>query len=195
MLNINVGALVGKLVTEIDKVIIGGASTKRLCIAALLSGNHVLLEGLPDKFASHFVAVCQAAVSGSCSGRSPMSVDFKPMDLIGVNVFNQVTGEFEIELGPLLNKNFVFVEEINRATVKMLCRESDCAIFHGRQRRADPDERSYVLPEDIREVVLPVMRHRVFLKFEATAAGHTSETAVQAILRHVPFSKETSLYI
>lgn len=339
MLNINVGALVGKLVTEIDKVIIGGASTKRLCIAALLSGNHVLLEGLPDNFTSHFVAVCQAAVSDSRSGRIQMSVDVKPMDLIGHKVFNQATGEFEIELGPLLNKNFILVEDINRATVKSLCslllavherrvhisgnesvlpdpffvmashnpvEQDGCyrlpEVFMDRfavnliapYSTADREEqilmnetldmrdlqsvvekvisiselvemrqavknnvyvspaaiqymvalirasrpgltehtavaeadkafgelisvgssvrgtlalrgmasglaamagRSYVLPEDIREVVLPVMRHRVVLKLEATAAGHTSEMAVEAILKHVPFSKETSLYI
>jgi len=49
--------------------------------------------------------------------------------------------------------------------------------------------RAYVLPEDIQEVVLPVLRHRIAMTFEATAQGITSETAVEAIVRHVKFSK------
>ncbi len=54
--------------------------------------------------------------------------------------------------------------------------------------------RSYVLPEDIQEVIAPVLRHRVALKFEALSAGHTSEKAIAAILKNVPFSKDANKY-
>jgi MoxR-like ATPase len=54
--------------------------------------------------------------------------------------------------------------------------------------------RNYVLPEDIQEVIAPVLRHRIALNFEALHAGHTSEKAIAAILKHVPFSGDTSKY-
>ena len=43
----NVGQLTSRLEAEMDKVVIGYSSVKRLSIAAFLSDNHVLLEGLP----------------------------------------------------------------------------------------------------------------------------------------------------
>src|ERR1700733_13472216 len=120
MINLNVGKLTSALVTEMDKVVIGYPLIKRLSIAALLSDNHVLLEGLPGTAKSLFVEVFQRAVKDSQSVRIQMTADVKPMDIVGVKVYNPAKGCFEFEEGPMCGKTFVLIDEINRAPGKTL---------------------------------------------------------------------------
>jgi MoxR-like ATPase len=46
--------------------------------------------------------------------------------------------------------------------------------------------RGYVVPQDVKDVALPVLRHRVIVSYEAEAEEKTSDHLVQAILDHVP---------
>ncbi|HEY8554803.1 MAG TPA: ATPase, partial [Burkholderiales bacterium] len=46
--------------------------------------------------------------------------------------------------------------------------------------------RSYVLPEDVADMVLDVFRHRLVLSYEALAEGQTPDALLQRILRHIP---------
>jgi len=338
MLTLNVSDTFTRLTGEMDKVVVGYKDIKRLSIAALLADQHVLLEGLPGTAKSLFVEVFQRGVSNSKSVRVQMTPDVKPMDLVGVKVWNPGENRFVYEEGPLIGKNFVLVDEINRAPGKTLS-----AVLSGMQERrifisgrefvlpdpyfvmatqnpieqegvyplpeaavdrfalklivpyataeeeeqilsnealderdpqnvvkevvsieqliemrqmikknvfvspaakqyivglvratrpgleehdavakADPafgkllevggsvrgqlalrglarvlaaiKGRSYVLPEDIQEVAMPVLRHRVAMKFEATAEGITSDKAVDSIVKHVPFTKGEDKY-
>ena len=339
MITQNVSDVFARLIGEMNKVVIGYADIKRLSVAAMFADQHVLLEGLPGTAKSLFVECLQGAVDHSESVRIQMTADVKPMDLVGVKVYNPSTGAFDFEEGPLCGKNFVLVDEINRSPGKTLS-----ALLSGMQERRifisgrefvmlDPffvmatqnpveqegvyplpeaqidrfglklvvpyatakeeeeilgndalDERdpqsvikpvidvseivtvrqaikkgvyvspaamqyivalvratrpgleenlavakqdaafgkiievgssvrgqlamrgfarvlaaskgrSYVLPEDIQEVALPILRHRVALKFEATADGITSDTAVDSIVKHVPFTKSEDRYV
>lgn len=108
------------LITEMDKVIIGYAEVKKLSIASLFGGQHALLEGLPGTAKSLFVEVFQHAISDSFSQRIQITPDVKPMDLVGVKVYNPSTGKFDIEFGPMHGKNFVLIDEINRGPGKTL---------------------------------------------------------------------------
>lgn len=117
---LQIGSTVSSLTTEMDKVVIGYPDVKKLSIAAILSGQHVLLEGLPGVAKSLFVEVFQRAVKDSHSVRIQMTADVKPMDIVGVKVFNPGLVKFEIEPGPIVGKNFVLVDEINRAPGKTL---------------------------------------------------------------------------
>ncbi len=109
-----------RLLTQMDKVVIGYAEIKRMSIAALLADQHVLLEGNPGTAKSLFVEVFQRAISNSLKARIQMTADVKPMDLVGVRIFNPLKGRFMIQRGPLCGKNFVLVDEINRAPGKTL---------------------------------------------------------------------------
>jgi len=51
------------------------------------------------------------------------------------------------------------------------------------------DEREYVLPEDIKEIALDVMNHRIILNYEAEADGVKTQDIIEAILHKVPISK------
>ena len=51
------------------------------------------------------------------------------------------------------------------------------------------DEREYVLPEDIKEIALDVMNHRIILNYEAEADGVKTQDIIDAILHKVPISK------
>ncbi|TAE08288.1 MAG: ATPase [Bacteroidetes bacterium] len=51
------------------------------------------------------------------------------------------------------------------------------------------DERNYVLPEDIKEMVKDVFNHRIMLNYEAEAEGITQEQIIDTILRQVPIAK------
>jgi MoxR-like ATPase len=120
MITQNVSDTFSRLTGEMDKVVIGYADIKRLSIAALFADQHVLLEGLPGTAKSLFVEVFQRSVKNSKSVRTQMTADVKPMDLVGVKVWNPGLGKFVTEEGPLSGKNFVLIDEINRAPGKTL---------------------------------------------------------------------------
>lgn len=120
MITQNVCDSFSRLTAEMDKVVIGYAGVKRLSIAAMLADQHVLLEGLPGTAKSLFVEVFQRSVKNSKSVRVQMTADVKPMDLVGVKVWNPGKASFVTEEGPLSGKNFVLIDEINRAPGKTL---------------------------------------------------------------------------
>ncbi|MBX3152136.1 MoxR family ATPase [Candidatus Obscuribacterales bacterium] len=120
MITQNVCDSFSRLTAEMDKVVIGYASVKRLSIASMLADQHVLLEGLPGTAKSLFVEVFQRSVKNSKSVRVQMTADVKPMDLVGVKVWNPGMAAFVTEEGPLSGKNFVLIDEINRAPGKTL---------------------------------------------------------------------------
>ena len=64
-----------------------------------------------------------------------------------------------------------------RAGIALLQCAKVQALFHGR---------SFVLPEDVKTVALPVMRHRLVLSYEAAAAGVTSDDIIEKILNFMP---------
>lgn len=120
MITQNVCDSFSRLTAEMDKVVIGYAGVKRLSIASMLADQHVLLEGLPGTAKSLFVEVFQRSVKNSKSVRVQMTADVKPMDLVGVKVWNPGMAAFVTEEGPLSGKNFVLIDEINRAPGKTL---------------------------------------------------------------------------
>ena len=48
------------------------------------------------------------------------------------------------------------------------------------------DGRGYVVPQDIKDVAMDVLRHRVIVTYEAEAEEKTSEDVIRTILDHVP---------
>ena len=56
----------------------------------------------------------------------------------------------------------------------------------GARANAFLDGRGYVVPQDVKDVALDVLRHRVIVTYEAEAEDKTSEDVVGAILDHVP---------
>src|SRR5471032_1875816 len=109
--------LVGALLTEIRKVIVGqGGLVERLTIG-LLADGHLLLEGVPGLAKTLAVRTLARGLDASFS-RIQFTPDLLPADLIGTLVFNPKTQEFVARRGPVF-ANLVLADEINRAPAKV----------------------------------------------------------------------------
>ncbi|MFC4766898.1 AAA family ATPase [Effusibacillus consociatus] len=105
-----------QVVASVEKVIVGKSDAVRLCLVALLSGGHVLLEDVPG--VGKTMLVRSLAKSLGCSfKRIQFTPDLLPSDVTGVSIYNQKTQEFEFRPGPIM-ANVVLADEINRTSPK-----------------------------------------------------------------------------
>ncbi|HCK21421.1 MAG TPA: magnesium chelatase [Bacteroidetes bacterium] len=101
---------------ELRKVIVGQDEMITLLLAALLSGGHVLIEGVPGIAKTMTARLLAAAIQADFS-RIQFTPDLRPSDVIGTSVFNQQTATFEFKKGPVFS-NLVLIDEINRSPAK-----------------------------------------------------------------------------
>ncbi|WP_331234078.1 AAA family ATPase [Natronorarus salvus] len=104
------------LQNEIEGVLIGKADLIENLTISLLTGGHVLLEGVPG-VAKTTAANLFARASGLNESRIQMTPDLLPADITGTHVYRQSTGEFVLQRGPIFT-NLLIADEINRATPK-----------------------------------------------------------------------------
>ncbi len=102
---------------EIKRVIIGQDAMLERVMVALLTGGHVLLEGVPGLAKTLTIKTLASVVGGSFS-RIQFTPDLVPSDLVGTRVYRPDTGLFDTELGPVF-ANFLLADEINRAPAKV----------------------------------------------------------------------------
>ncbi|HHB78272.1 MAG TPA: MoxR family ATPase [Saprospiraceae bacterium] len=101
---------------ELSKVIIGQKDIIDLLMVAILSDGHVLLEGVPG-IAKTLTAKLLAKAMDMKFSRIQFTPDLMPTDVVGTNVFNMKTAEFNFRPGPIFG-NIILVDEINRAPAK-----------------------------------------------------------------------------
>ncbi|MBK6839708.1 MAG: MoxR family ATPase [Bacteroidetes bacterium] len=104
------------LKTEIQKVIVGQNESIDLMLAGMLSGGHVLLEGVPG-IAKTLMAKLLAKTLSVGFSRIQFTPDMMPTDVNGTSVFNLKTSEFVFNRGPVFS-NIVLIDEINRSPAK-----------------------------------------------------------------------------
>lgn len=86
-------------------------------LVALLTGGHILLEGLPGLAKTLMVrTLAQALHTGF--RRIQFTPDLLPTDIVGTPVFDQATGQFRVQKGPIFS-NIILADEINRAPPKV----------------------------------------------------------------------------
>ncbi len=105
-----------KTKTEIQKVIVGNDELIQLILAGMLTGGHILLEGVPG-VAKTLTAKLIAQCMHIDFKRIQFTPDLMPSDLIGVNVFNLQKSEFTFKKGPVFS-NLILIDEINRSPAK-----------------------------------------------------------------------------
>jgi MoxR-like ATPase len=105
-----------RLITNIEKVIVGKRSTVELAVISLLCQGHLLIEDVPG-VGKTMLARSLARSLGCSFSRIQFTPDMLPSDVTGVSIFNQVSREFEFRAGPVMSQ-IVLADEINRATPK-----------------------------------------------------------------------------
>jgi MoxR-like ATPase len=105
-----------RLRQEADKVIVGLEEPFELLAVALLTGGHVLLEGVPGT-AKTLMAKTLAHIVQAKFTRIQFTPDLMPSDILGTSVFDVTTGKFYLKKGPIFT-NIVLADEINRAPAK-----------------------------------------------------------------------------
>jgi MoxR-like ATPase len=108
---------VDRILNEVGKVIVGQTTMIERVLIGLLTGGHVLLEGVPGLAKTLTIKTISDAVSGKFA-RVQFTPDLLPADLVGTVVYNQQKGEFSSKLGPIF-ANLVLADEINRAPAKV----------------------------------------------------------------------------
>ena len=109
--------LVQQILTEVGRTIVGQDKLRRRLISGLLTGGHVLLEGVPGLGKTLSIKALAQAIDASFQ-RVQFTPDLLPGDVIGTEIFRPQDGRFEIRKGPVF-ANFVLADEINRAPAKV----------------------------------------------------------------------------
>ncbi len=109
--------MLGLVLDEMAKVIVGQEHMTRSLLIGLVTGGHVLVEGLPG-LAKTLAVKTLAQVLDAKFQRVQFTPDLLPSDLIGTMIYREETGEFVPRKGPIF-ANIVLADEINRAPAKV----------------------------------------------------------------------------
>jgi MoxR-like ATPase len=105
-----------RVVTEVERAIVGKRATLELVLTGFLADGHVLLEDFPG-LAKTLIARSFAQVAELRFARIQFTPDLLPSDVTGSSIFDQRTSEFEFRPGPIFT-NLLLADEINRAPPK-----------------------------------------------------------------------------
>jgi MoxR-like ATPase len=102
---------------EVKRTIVGQDILLERMAIGLLSGGHLLVEGVPGLAKTLAVKSLASAIGGQFQ-RIQFTPDLVPADLTGTRVYRQHSGEFETSRGPVFT-NLLLADEINRAPAKV----------------------------------------------------------------------------
>ena len=133
--------LAATLLDNLSTVVRGQPEPLRLALVALLSGGHLLVEGVPGVGKTLLAKALARSISGTFR-RVQATPDLLPADLTGVSVFSPSTGEWSFRAGPLF-AHVVLVDELNRATPR-----TQAALLEAmEEHQVTADGESHPLPE------------------------------------------------
>ncbi|MBW2464652.1 MAG: MoxR family ATPase [Deltaproteobacteria bacterium] len=110
-------AFIDPILHEVRKVIVGQDHMVERILIGLLTGGHILLEGVPGLAKTLTVKTVASTVHAHFS-RIQFTPDLLPADVVGTVIYNQRSGEFSARKGPIF-ANLVLADEINRAPAKV----------------------------------------------------------------------------
>ncbi|GAB4285003.1 MAG: MoxR family ATPase [Coriobacteriia bacterium] len=134
------GKLADAVRGEVAKAVVGQAEVTDALLIGLLTGGHILLEGVPGT-AKTLIARTVAYALDASFKRIQFSPDLMPSDVVGTNVFDLETQSFRLRQGPIF-ANIVLADEINRTPPK-----TQAALLEAMQeRQVTIDGVSHALP-------------------------------------------------
>ena len=136
----NIKELSDSIVNETKKIIVGKDDRIKLVIAAILSDGHVLIDDIPGVGKTTLIKTISKAL-GCDFGRIQFVPDLLPSDIIGMQIYNQKTSDFELRKGPVMT-NILLADEINRAIPR-----TQAALLEAmEERQITIDNESFKLP-------------------------------------------------
>ena len=133
--------LVTRIRDEVAKVIVGQEKLIDRLILAMVTGGHILLEGVPGLAKTLSVNTLAKAL-GLDFKRISFTPDLLPADVVGTLVYSPKTGEFSPKKGPVFT-NLLLADEINRAPAKV----QSALLESMQERQVTIGEETYRLPE------------------------------------------------
>jgi len=109
--------LVSDVSRQVARRVVGQEYMVERLLISLLTGGHVLLEGVPGLAKTLTVRTLAETIDTSFS-RIQFTPDLLPADVVGTQVYDQATGNFLVKKGPI-HANIILADEINRAPAKV----------------------------------------------------------------------------
>ncbi len=109
--------IITRIQKEISRHIVGQKELVNCLLTGLLTGGHVLIEGVPGLAKTRSVKALAAAIQADFK-RIQFTPDLLPADLTGTEIFRPATLDFATRKGPLFT-NILLADEINRAPSKV----------------------------------------------------------------------------
>jgi len=110
-------ALVQGVLRQVGRRVVGQEYMVERLLISILTGGHVLLEGVPG-LAKTLTVRTLAETIDTTFQRIQFTPDLLPADVLGTQVFDQSTGQFSVKKGPIF-ANIILADEINRAPAKV----------------------------------------------------------------------------
>jgi MoxR-like ATPase len=110
-------ALVQGVMRQVGRRVVGQEYMVERLLISLLTGGHVLLEGVPG-LAKTLTVRTLAETIDTTFQRIQFTPDLLPADILGTQIFDQSTGQFSVKKGPIF-ANIILADEINRAPAKV----------------------------------------------------------------------------
>jgi MoxR-like ATPase len=110
-------AFVDQILTETGRVIVGQRTMVERLLIGLLTGGHVLLEGVPGLAKTLTIKTLADTIEAAFK-RIQFTPDLLPADLMGTQIYSPQSGQFTVRRGPVF-ANLVLADEINRAPAKV----------------------------------------------------------------------------
>ncbi len=133
--------LVERIRAEVARVIVGQEKLVDRLVLALITGGHILLEGVPGLAKTLSVNTLAKAL-GLDFKRISFTPDLLPADVVGTLVYSPKTGEFTPKKGPVFT-NMLLADEINRAPAKV----QSALLESMQERQVTIGDETYALPE------------------------------------------------
>lgn len=133
-------SLIRDIREKVARVVVGQDVVVERILIALLTGGHLLLEGVPG-LAKTLLVNTVAKTIGMKFGRVQFTIDMLPSDVLGSEILDQSTSQFRIHKGPVFT-NLLLADEINRAAPKV----QGCLLEAMQERKVTLGNKTFLLP-------------------------------------------------